>query len=129
MVAHFVRGIGQHQHHFVCTLGDAPQADGKPVTAEDGENNTHAAAAKLGAHIRGHILHRSIVALRTGHDGLSHSNDVTILDLITAIFRGSQHRVGHDLHQIIALADNRRPDTSGNRTNHTAHKINTFNQN
>ena len=39
MVAHLVRGVGEHQHHLFGPPGKALQEDGEAVAAEDGEED------------------------------------------------------------------------------------------
>lgn len=45
MIAHFIGGIGQHKGDFIRAPGDAPQADGETVPAQDGED--HADVSRL----------------------------------------------------------------------------------
>ena len=125
VVAHLVRGIAQHQHHLFGAPGDAPQADGEAVAAEDGENDAHRPAAQLGADIPGDVVHSGIVALGTGHDGLGHGDDVAVANGKAVLRGGLQHGIGDDLGQIIAAADDGRADAPGNSTDHTAHIENT----
>ena len=46
MVAYLIRGVAEHKDDLLCALGNAPQADGKAVAAEDGENDTHGLTAQ-----------------------------------------------------------------------------------
>ena len=121
VVAHLVGGIAEHQDDFLGPLGDAPQADGKAVAAENGEDDAHGLAAQLGLHIVGDIVHRGIVALGAGHDSLSHGNHVTVPDGEAVVSGRLQHGIGDDLHQVITAADDRGPQAAGNGTDHTTH--------
>ena len=78
----------------------------------------------LGPHVGGNIVHGSVVALSTGHDGLGHSHYIPVPDgkAILRLGGSLQNGLGDDLHQIVAAADNGRPDAPGNSTDHTAHK-------
>ena len=124
VIAHLVGGIAQHKNDLLCALGNAPQADSEAVAAEDGENNAHRFTAQLFLYIGGNIVHGGIVALSTGHDGLGHGHYIPVPDgkAILRLGGSLQNGLGDDLHQIVAAADNRRPDAPGNSTDHTAHK-------
>ena len=125
MVAYLIGGVAEHKDDLLCALGNAPQADGKAVAAEDGENDTHGLTAQLGADVGGNIIGRGIVALCAGHNGLGHGYNIPVADgkAILRLCGSLQNGLGDDLHQIIAAADNRRPNTPGNSTDHTAHNI------
>ena len=121
MVADFVRGVAEHQDHLLGALGDAAQANGETVAAEDGENNTHGLAAKLFLDVCGDIINGAVVALGAGHDGLGHGDNITVADCKTVVRSGFQHGSGDDLSQVIALADDGGANASGNSTDHSAH--------
>ena len=118
VVAHLVGGVAELLRPF----GDAPQADGKAVTAEDGEDHPHCAAPQLGLHVGGDIVHRGVVALGPGHNGLGHGHNVPVPEGKAVLLRGLQQGTGDDLHQIVSAADNGGADAPGNGTDHTAHK-------
>ena len=89
----------------------------------DGEH-VQAGLFQLFLHVGGNIVHGSVVALSAGHDGLGHGHYVPVPDgkAILRLGGSLQNGLGDDLHQIVAAADNRRPDAPGNSTDHTAHK-------
>ena len=121
MVAHLVGRIAEHQDDLLGALGDAAQADGETVAAEDREDDADGLTAQLGTHVVGNVIHAAVVALRAGDDSLGHRDDVAVTgSKLTAIGR-SHDAIGHDLHQIIAFTDDRRTNAHGNSTNHSAH--------
>jgi len=124
VVAHLVGGVAQHQDDLPSPLGNAPQAHGKAVAAEDGEDDAHGATAQLGLYVGGDVIGGCIVALGPGHDGLGHGHHVPVTDGEAVLrLRGSfQDGLGDNLHQIVAAADDGSPDTPGDSTDHTAHK-------
>jgi len=99
VVAHLVRGVAEHQKDLLGALGDAPQADGEAVAAEDGEDNADGFAAELCANIRGNIINAAIVALRTCHDGLGHGDDIAVAGRNTAFLDGFQDGIGYDFRR------------------------------
>ena len=121
VVAHLVRGIGEHEDHFLRALGNAPQADGKAVAAENGEDDADGLAAQLLLHVCGDIVHRGVVALGTGHDGLGHGDDVPVMEGEALLLGGGQDGCGHDLLEIVSLADDGGADAPGNSSYHTTH--------
>ena len=123
VVAHLVRGIGEHQDHFLRALGDAPQADGKAVAAEDGEDDADGPAAQLLSHVGGDIVHRGVVALGPGHNGLSHGDDVPVMEGKALLLGGGQDGCGHDLLQIVSLTDDGGADAPGYSSYHTTHRF------
>ena len=129
MVAHLVGGVAELQHDLLRAHRDAAQADREAVAAQDREHDADGAAAELGADVRRDVLHGGVVALRAGHDGLGHGDHVAVAHgKAEAVLRrrGLQHAVDHDLSQIVALADDRRADASGNSTYHSIHEEHLF---
>lgn len=122
MVAHLIRGIRQHQDHLFGALGDAPQADSETVAAEDGEDDANGFSAQLGLYIGGDIVHRGVVTLGAGHNGLSHCHYVAVAYGERAIVDRLQDRPGDDLGQVISAADNGGADTHGYGADHPAHR-------
>ena len=72
-------------------------------------------------HIFGNLLYGCVVALRPGHNGLSHSHYIFIAKLKALTLCCFQYRIGHNLNQIVTLPDNRGANASGNRTNQSFH--------
>ena len=105
MVAHLVGGVGEQQHDFLGALGNAPQADGKAVAAEDGEENADGLSPQLGPHVGGDVLHRGVIALGPGHDGLRHGDDIPVTHGKAVLTGGLQHGSGDNLHQIVPASD------------------------
>ena len=121
VVAHFVRGIAEHQNDLLAALCDATQADCKAVAAEDGEHDTNSFTTQLGAHISGNIVHTGVIALGTGHYGLGHSNDITVTGSETVFLHSFQDAASDDFYHIITLTDDGGTQTHRNSTKHTAH--------
>ena len=113
LVAHLVGGVGQHQHHLLAAHGDTAQADGEAVAGEDGEDHTDSLTAQLGADVVSDVLHRAVVALSAGHDGLGHGDDVAVTKLKALGLGGLQDALGDDGGQIVALADDGAANTPG----------------
>ena len=122
VIAHLVGGIGQHQDHLLGALGDAAQANSKTVAAEDGEDHANGLSAQLRLYIGGNIVHRGIVTLGAGHNGLSHGDYVAVAYGERAIVDRLQDRPGDDLGQVISAADNGGADTHGYGADHPAHR-------
>ena len=128
VVAHFIGGVAEHQDYLLAALGDAPQADGKAVTAEDGENHTHSLSAQLGANILSDVVNGDIVALRAGHDGFGHSHDVPVSGS-QSFLHSLTDTVHNDLGQVISLTNDGSSDTHRNGTKHPAHTIHSCSSN
>ena len=126
LIAHLVRGIGQHQDDLLGSHGDAAQANGKTVAGQDGHNHTDGFAAQFGLHISGNGVYAGVVSLRTGHDGLGNTDYVTITQLKTFAFSRFQNTVDHDITQVITFTDDGAANTSGNSTDFTFHINNSF---
>ena len=122
VVAHLVGGVGEHEDDLLRPGGDAPQAHGEAVPAQDGEDDAHGPAAQLGAHVLGDVADLGVVALGPGHDGLGHGHHVPVVELEPRLLGGGQHGLRHDLREIVPRADDGRADAPGNRSDHTAHR-------
>ena len=122
VVAHLVGGVAEHEDNLFRPLGDAPQADGKAVAAEDGEDHADCLAAQLGPDVGGNVVHRGVIALGPGDNGLSHGHNVPVPDGKAVLPGGLQQGAGNHLHQIVTAADDGGADAPGNCTDHTAHK-------
>ena len=105
MVAHLVGGIAEHQHDLLHAGGDTPQQQGEAVAAEDGEDDAHGLTAGLGGHVGGDLLHRSVVALATGHHGLGDRHDIAVAGGNAVFLQCVQNGVGGDLHHVVSLAE------------------------
>ena len=116
MVADLVGGVAEHQNNLLAALGNAPQANGKAVAAENGEDHANGTTAELCAHISGNIICCAVVALRTCNNGFGHGDNIPVMGSQAILFDGIQDRTGNDLGQIIALTDNRSANTHRNST-------------
>ena len=125
VVAHLVGGVTEHEDNLFGPFGNAPQADGKTVAAEDGENHAYRLPAQLGPDIVGNFIHGGVVALGPGHDGLGHGHNVPVAEGKAILGGGLQQGIGYDLHQIVPTADDGGADAPGYGTDHTTHKGNT----
>ena len=121
-VAHFVAGVAEHEDDLVRTLSDAPQADGKAVAGEDGQDDADGAGAELGTHVGGDVVHGGVVALRAGHHGLGDRDDVLIPQLEALLFGRFQHTGDYDIGQVVPLADDRAANAPRYSTNFPFHK-------
>ena len=108
MVAHLVGGVGQQQHDLLTASRKALEQQGEAVAAEDGEGDADGFAAGLRAHVRGDLVDARVVALRAGHDGLGHGDDVAVAGGDSRLFPGLHDGVGRNLGDIVSLADNGR---------------------
>ena len=113
LVAHLVGGVAEHQHDFFGALGDAPQADGKAVAGEDGEDHADCTAAQLRFHVRRDIVHGGVVALGPGYHGFRHGDHVPVTQGKALAFGGFQHAVRHDLRNVVSLTDDGAADAAG----------------
>ena len=108
--------------HLFAPLGDAPQADGEAVAAEDGENHTNRLPAQLGADVGGDLVYSGVVALGPGHNGLGHGHDIPVPEGKAVLPCGLQQGIGDNFRQVVPAADDGGADTPGYCTDHTAHK-------
>ena len=116
VVAHFVRGITEHQNDFLATGSNAAQADRKAVTAQNGEDNAYSFATQFCANVLCNIFDTYIVALSACNDRLGHSNDIPVAGGYTIDANSIQNRTGNDFGQVIALTNNRCANTHRNST-------------
>ena len=123
MVADLIGRIAEHEHDLFAAHGDALEADGKAVAAENGENYTHGAAAELGADIGRDVLHARIVALGARHDGLGHGDDVAVLHGERRALGGGHDRINHDLRKVVSCTDDRGTDAARYCTDHSFHSV------
>ena len=119
MIAHLIGGIGEHQHNFLCAPGDAPQADGEAVAAQDREDDADGSVAEFFPHIGGNVVHRSIVPLGAGHYRLGDGDNIPLAGRKALGLLRLEHGVHHNLGEIIALTNNRGPDAPRNGANLT----------
>ena len=117
-VAHLVVGVAEEDDHLIHGPGDALQAHGKAVAAEDGEDQTQLLLGELIADVLGHLVHGHIVALGPGHHGLGHGDHVPVLQGIVVSFLGCVDALDDDVHDVVALPDDGALDASGNHTCH-----------
>ena len=57
LVPHLVAWIAEHQNHFLRSHGDPPQADGKTVSRQDGEDHADGLSSQLGPHVSRNRFH------------------------------------------------------------------------
>ena len=67
-ISHFVRGIAEHKHNFLCALGDSPEADCESVTGNNREYDTDSLTAQLSLYIRCYVIYRNVVTLGSCND-------------------------------------------------------------
>ena len=123
VIAHLVGRIAEHQDDLLCALGDAAQADGEAVAAEDREDHADGFAAELGTHVVSNVVNGGVVALRAGDNRFGHGDDVTIARPQSVLLHRFHNGTGDDLHQVVPLADNGRTHAHGNSTDHSAHNM------
>ena len=111
MISDLVRWVTKHQHNFFTALRDAAQANCKSVSAEDWENNTNRITAKLVSHICRNVVDTDIISLCAGYNCLRHTHHVSVSRNQPFHVHSFNDRAGYDVHQIVALADDRSPDT------------------
>ena len=105
MVAHLVGGVAHQDVGLLEGAGDALEADGDAVAAEDGEGQADGVGAELGGTVLGDGVHAGVVALAAGHHGFGHRHDVLILEFDVLLFAAGEDGVGDDLYKVVALTD------------------------
>ena len=85
-----------------------PQADGKPVAAEDREQHPYVAGREFAADIRGNGVDRRIVPLCPGNDRLRGGYDIPILQHDTLFSYRFHDGIHHDTGQIVPLPNDGR---------------------
>ena len=123
VVAHLVAGVAEHKHDLFAAPGNAAQAYGETVAAEDGPNHAHRAAAQLLPNVAGNILNGGVVALAAGHHRLGNPDHVAVAQGKAFAFGCGQNRVYHDAGHIVALPDDRGTDAPRNGTHQTLHTL------
>ena len=78
-----------------------PQADGKPVAAEDREQHPYVAGREFAADIRGNGVDRRIVPLCPGNDRLRGGYDIPVLQHDTLFSYRFHDGIHHDTGQIV----------------------------
>ena len=121
VVAHFVAGIRQLQPDLLRALRNAAQADREAVAGQDGEYDAELTGRELSPYIRSDILYAHVVALGSCDHCFGHSDHVLVAQILTAV-RCGQDAVGHDLDDVVALADDGRTNASGYGSDHSFHK-------
>ena len=114
MISHFIGRIAEHKYDFFGAHGDALEAHGKTVAAEDGENHAHGLSAEFALHILGDLLHGGIVALGPGYHRFGHGDDILVMNLKAAAFRSAEHAVHYDLADVVPFPDDGGPNAPGN---------------
>ena len=113
VVAHLVGGIAEHEDDLLGAGGDALEADGEAVPAQDGEDHAHGVVPEFGADVGGDLVHGGIVALGPGHHGLRHRHHVLVVELEARALGSGEHAVHHDLGDVISLPNDGSTDASG----------------
>ena len=113
VVAHLVGGVAEHEDDLLGAGGDALEADGETVPAEDGEDHAHSVVAELAADVSGDLVHGGVIALGAGHNGLGHGHHVPVIQLETSAFGSGQNAVHHDLSDVVSFPDDGSTDASG----------------
>jgi hypothetical protein len=126
VVTNLVGGIAEHQNDLFAAFGNAAQANGKSVAAENRENNTHSFTAQLSADVLGDGIHGGIVALGTGDYGLCNCNHISVAQSKTFAVGSLQDTVHHNGSQVIALADDGAADAAGSSANSSFHNVTSF---
>ena len=114
VISHFIGRIAEHEHNLFGAHGNALEAHGKTVTAEDGENHTHGLPAEFALDVLGDLLHGNIVALGPGYHRFGHGDDILVMNLEAAAFRSAEHAVHYDLADVVPFPDNGGTDAPGN---------------
>ena len=123
MVAYFVSREAKHQNDFLCTSGNAFEADRETVAAEDWEDDTDGLSAQLCFDIGSDVVDMSIVALCTGDNCLGDSDNIFVMEGESFALACSQYGIDNDLCQVVTFADNRRTNASGYGTYQSFHKM------
>ena len=116
-VAHFIGRIAEHQNNLLAATGNAAQANGEAIAAQDGENDANGLATQLVADVFSNGIHGCIVTLGTGHDGLGNGHDIAVAQLEIIGFGSGQNAVHNDLGQIVTFTDDGAADTAGDSAN------------
>ena len=117
-VAHLVVGVAEQNDHLVHGPGDALQAHGEPVPAENGEDQPQLLRGEFIADILGNLIHSDIVALGPGHHGLGHGDHIPVLQGVAVCLLRRIDTVYHDIDDVVPLADDGASDASGNNACH-----------
>ena len=112
MVADLVRRITQHQVDFFYTLGNPPQADGKPVPAQNREGHANGIRPEFLLYVLCNRVNRRIIALCAGNHRFGHRDDVFILKCNIFFFSAIDNTFYHDFRKVVPLADHRRTHAS-----------------
>jgi len=111
VVALLVRRIGQLNDDLLCAARDAAKADREAVAAHDREHNAQR-VAELFAYVRGDVVHRAVIAVRTRDDCFRHRDHIAVMQRKAVFLRRGQNRIRNDFYDVVALADDRRFDAS-----------------
>ena len=126
VIADLVGGVAEHEGYLLAAERDTAQADGKSVSAEDGENYADMAAGVLCLNIGSDIVHGCIVALRPCKDRLGDADDILLADGDILLLDAVQNAVGNDLCKIVALADDGRSHAAYNCSDSSFHCCSPF---
>ena len=121
MITNLIGRVAQHQHYLFTALGNAAQAYGKAVTAEDRKDHSNGFSAKLVFHVLCYIVHACIISLCSCNDCLGHTNHVTISRNKSFFIHCINYRARYDLCKVIALTNDRRAKTDRYRSIHSTH--------
>ena len=121
VVAHLIGGVTEHQDHLFQALGNALEADGEPVAAEDGEDNPHCVIPAFLVDVGGDVVDVGVVALAPGDHSFGDGDNVFVPQGEALRFGCADHRIGHDFDKVIPLADNGCAHAPDNGTNHSFH--------
>ena len=112
MVSNLVAWVTEHEHNLFRSLGDAPQADCKPISAQDREYNADGFSAQFGTHIAGQLVSCSVVSLGACQNGFRHGQHILAADFKIPLLHTFQQGIYNDLFQVVAFLDNRCAKTS-----------------
>ena len=113
VVAHFIRGVAHQDIGLFEGFGNALQADGNAVAAEDREGEAHRVGAEFGGAVLCDGIGGGIVALASGHNGLCDGHDVFILKRNGLFFAAGENGIGDDFDKVVALTNDRAAHAAG----------------